>query len=271
MPRQSVNGVELYWELHGPEDGDPLVLNNGVFMTTASWAFQIPEFARCHRVLTYDMRGQGRSDHPESEYSLDLHADDLAALMDALDLGQAHLVGTSYGGELNLVMGARFPERCRTLVIIASVSHSEPPLAAAIARWRAAAIRGDAAAFFRAIAPDVYSDAFLAAHPDWLAQAEERAPAFDLEAAVRLIESFQRFDQRATLSAIRIPTCIVSAERDILKPPASGEYLHAAIANSEFHLVPGAGHAVVLERPAEVNAIVLDFLARHAARAWPGD
>jgi len=236
-----------------------------VFMSTASCAFQIPEFARRYRVLAYDMRAQGRSDHPEGEYSLDMHADDLAALMDALDLGQAHLVGTSYGGELNLVMGARFPERCRTLVIIASVSHSEPPLAAAIARWRAAALRGDAAAFFRTIAPDVYSDAFLAAHPDWLAQADERAPAFDLEAAVRLIESFQRFDQRAALPAIRIPTCIVSAERDILKPPASGEYLHAAIANSEFHLVAGAGHAVVLERPDEVNAIVMDFLARHAA------
>ena len=64
MPHQRVNGVELYWELHGPEDGEPLVLNNGVFMTTASWAFQIPEFARRYRVLAYDMRGQGRSAHP---------------------------------------------------------------------------------------------------------------------------------------------------------------------------------------------------------------
>jgi pimeloyl-ACP methyl ester carboxylesterase len=172
-------------------------------------------------------------------------------------------VGTSYGGELNLVMGERHPERCHTLVVIASVSHSEAPLAATMARWHAAARRGDAAGFLRAIAPDVYSDAFLAAHPEWLAQAAERAAAFDVQAAVRLIESFQRFDRRAALRAIRVPTCIVSAERDTLKPRAYGEFLHAAIAGSEFHLVPGAGHAVVFERPGEVNSIVLGFLARH--------
>ena len=263
MPHQRVNGVELYWELHGPEDGEPLVLNNGVFMTTTSWAFQLPDLARRYRVLTYDMRGQGRSEHPDGEYSLDLHADDLVSLMDGLSWRRAHMVGTSYGGELNLVMGERFPQRCQTLVVIASVSHSEPPLAAAIGRWHAAASEGDAARFLRAIAPDVYSPAFLAEHPEWLAQVVERAAAFDVRAAARLIESFQRFDRRAALPVIRVPTCIVSAEWDALKPRAYGEFLHAAIAGSEFHLVPGAGHAVVFERPGEVNSIVLGFLARH--------
>ena len=142
MPHVRVNSLNLYYEFHVPEAGELLILNNGVFMNTASWAFQLPDLSRRYRVLTYDMRGQGQSDHPEGEYSLELHADDLVALMDALHLGKAHMVGTSYGGELSLVMGIHHPERCHTLVIIASVSHSDPLLVAMIERWRLAAPTG---------------------------------------------------------------------------------------------------------------------------------
>lgn len=265
MPHLRVNGVDLHYEFHGPEGGELLVLNNGIFMSTAAWGFQLPELAKRYRVLAYDMRGQGRSGHPESEYSLDLHAEDLAALMDALQLGPAHMVGTSYGGELNLVMGLRHPERCRSLVIIASVSHSEALCAAMVERWRLAARFGDGQAFFRLIYADVYSEAFLTERPDLIPLAEARYATLDLPAAVRLIESFQRFDIRAELHRIQVPSCIVSAELDLLKPRQYGELMHRAIPGSEFHLIPGAGHVVVVERAAEVNTLILGFLAKHAA------
>jgi 3-oxoadipate enol-lactonase len=263
MPLQRINGIDLFYQFHGPEDGELLILNNGVFMNTTSWAFQLPDLAQRYRVLTYDMRGQGQSEHPASEYSLDLHAEDLVALMDALGLGQAHMVGTSYGGELNLVMGLRHPERCRTLTIIASVSHSDPLLAAMIERWRLAAQLGDGPKFFRLIYADTYSEGFLLDRPDLVPVAEQRYATLDLQAALRLLESFQRFDIAADLSRIQVPTCIASAELDILKPRRYGEFMHRAIAGSEFHLIPGAGHVAVLERPAEVNTIILGFLSKH--------
>lgn len=263
MPHLQANGVALYYELHGPEHGELLVLNNGVFMSTAAWALQVPALSRRYRVLTYDMRGQGRSEHPEGAYSLALHADDLVALMDGLGLRRAHMVGTSYGGELNLVMGIRYPERCHSLTIIASVSHSEPLTAAMVERWRLAAQLGDGPRFFRLIYADVYSEAFLAARPDFLPMAEERYATLDLEAAVRLLESFQRFDVRADLGKIRVPTCIVAAELDLLKPRRCSESMHQAIAGSEFHLLPNAGHVAVIERPQEVISIILGFLAKH--------
>ena len=263
MPHLRVNDVDLYFEFHGPEEGELLILNNGVFMNTASWAFQLPDLARRYRVLTYDMRGQGQSSHPEGDYSLDLHADDLVALMDALKLGKAHMVGTSYGGELNLLMGLRHPERCRTLVIIASVSHSDPLLAAMIERWRLAAKLGSGPQFFRLIYADTYSEEFLVQRPGLIPMAEQRYASLDLPAAVRLLESFQRFDVTADLGRIQVPTCIASAELDLLKPRKYGEIMHQAIAGSEFHLIPGAGHVAVLERAAEVNTIILGFLAKH--------
>ncbi len=260
-----VNGVRLFYEFHGPEDGELLILNNGVFMNTTSWAFQMPDLAKRYRVLAYDMRGQGQSEHPESPYSLEQHGEDLAALMDQLRLGPAHMVGTSYGGELNLVMGIHHPERCRTLTIITSVSHSEPLLAAIIERWRLAAGLGNGPLFFRLICADTYSESFLAGRPDLVPMAEQRYAMLDLPAAVRLIESFARFDVRADLGKIKVPTCIASAELDVLKPPRYGEIMHAAIAGSEFLLIPGAGHVAVLEKAAEVNTIILGFLAKHAA------
>lgn len=263
MPHLRVNHVDLYYEFHGPETGELLILNNGVFMNTASWACQLPELAKRYRVLTYDMRGQGQSEHPDSDYSLDLHAEDLAALMDALGLAKAHMVGTSYGGELNLLMGLRHPERCQTLVTIASVSHSDALLVAMMERWHLAATLGDGPRFFRLIYADTYSEGFLNERPDLIPMAEKRYADLDLPAAARLIESFQRFDVTADLGRIQVPTCIVSAELDILKPRKYGEIMHQAIAGSEFHLIPGAGHVVVLERAAEVNTLILGFLAKH--------
>ena len=263
MPKIRVNNVELYYEFSGPETGELLILNNGVFMNTTSWLFQTPELAKRYRVLAYDMRGQGQSEHPEGEYSLELHAEDLIALMDALGIKRAHMVGTSYGGELNLVMGIRFPERCHTLTIIASVSHSDALAAAMIERWRRAAMLGDGPLFFRLIYADVYSENFLTGRPDLIPMAEQRYAQLDLPAAVRLIESFQRFDVTADLGKITVPTCVVSAELDLLKPLRYGEIIHRAIAGSEFHLIPNAGHVVVLEKAAEVNTIILGFLAKH--------
>ncbi|HEY3270476.1 MAG TPA: alpha/beta fold hydrolase [Geothrix sp.] len=264
MPRLSVNGIDLYYEFHGPETGALIILNNGVFMNTASWAFQLPDLARRHRVLAYDMRGQGKSEHPEGDYSMELHAEDLVALMDALAIDKAHLVGTSYGGELNLVMGVRHPERCHSLVIVTSVSHSEPLCAAMVERWRLAAKLGDGPAFFRLIYADVYSETFLVQRADLIPMAEQRYATLDLAAAQRLLESFQRFNITSDLGRISVPTCIVSAELDILKPRRYGEIMHRAIPGSEFHLIPDCGHVAVLEKAAEVNTIILGFLAKHA-------
>lgn len=263
MPHLAVNGVRLFYEFHGVPDGELVILNNGIFMNTTSWALQLPALTRRYRILTYDMRGQGQSDHPEGAYSLDLHADDLVALMDALTLPRAHLVGTSYGGELNLVMALRYPQYCQSLVVIASVSHSERLTTAMIERWRIAAQLNDGPQFFRLIYADVYSQEFLTNRPDLVPLAEQRYADLDLPAAVRLIDSFQRFDIRAELPNITTPTCVVSAEHDLLKPRWYGDILHRAITNSEFHLIPNAGHVVVIERAAEVNTIILGFLAKH--------
>ena len=92
MSKIHANGIELYHELHGPKDAPLLVLNNGIIMNAAtSWVFQTETLAKHYRLLQYDCRGQGQSDHPEAPYTMELHADDLCALLSALGYEKAHL------------------------------------------------------------------------------------------------------------------------------------------------------------------------------------
>ena len=85
MPQVKINGIELYYELHGPEDGEVLVLSNGILMSTASWGLQTPILSKRYRVLLYDCRGMWKSEHPKGPYTMELHAEDLAALLDELN------------------------------------------------------------------------------------------------------------------------------------------------------------------------------------------
>jgi pimeloyl-ACP methyl ester carboxylesterase len=120
MPEVEVNGVRLYYELHG--DGEPLALVHGSWGDATGWAFAVPALAESFRVLAYDRRGHSRSERPDTQGSVDEDGDDLAALLEALDLAPAHVVTNSYGGNVALRLAARRPDLFRSLCC------HEPPL-----------------------------------------------------------------------------------------------------------------------------------------------
>jgi pimeloyl-ACP methyl ester carboxylesterase len=115
-----VNGVRLYYELNG--SGEPLVLVHGSWGDARSWRFVVPGLAESFRVVVYDRRGHSRSERPDTPGSVDEDGDDLAALLEALDLAPAHVVTNSYGGNIALRLATRRPE------VFRSLSCHEPPL-----------------------------------------------------------------------------------------------------------------------------------------------
>ena len=115
-----VNGVRLYYELHG--SGEPLVLVHGSWGDARSWRLVVPGLAESFRVVVYDRRGHSRSQRPDTPGSVDEDGDDLAALLEALDLAPAHVVTNSYGGNIALRLATRRPE------VFRSLSCHEPPL-----------------------------------------------------------------------------------------------------------------------------------------------
>jgi 3-oxoadipate enol-lactonase len=262
MPVIEVNDIAIYYEWHGAEDAPVLVLNNGILMSAAaSWTPQSEAFAASYRVLQYDCRGQGRSDHPPGPYTMNLHADDLAALLDALGVRRVHTLGMSYGGEVSQAFALRHPDRVASLVLAATVSEVGPELRLIVEGWRAAALSGDADLFYLVTAPWNFSPAFIERHAHVLAAARERYKSLDLPAVARLCDAFLGVDFTPQLGQLDAPACIIVGERDLLKGPRYAAVLHGAIRGSRLHVIPGAGHAATWEAPAEFNRIVLDFLS----------
>ncbi len=140
MAECTVNGVRLHYDEHG--SGDPILCIHGAGSSTQLWAAAVDELAKLGRVIAYDRRGCSRSERPEpyERTSVSEHADDAAALLDALGAGPAVIIGRSYGGTVAMDMALRYPERVRALAVLEGDAPRE--LAPATAEWiDAAAVR----------------------------------------------------------------------------------------------------------------------------------
>lgn len=264
MPKIEANGIGIYYELHGPEGAEVLVLSNGILMGTASWGYQTKVLAQHYRVLLYDCRGMWQSDHPAGPYSMELHADDLAALLDALGIDRAHVAGISYGGELSLAFALKYPARARSLIVSSSVSQVDPLLQGLIGSWIAAARARDPEMLFQVTYPLNFSEAWIAANQPALDLARERYKTLDMEAFLELLLAFSRLDLTADLHAITAPTLVMVGEDDLLKPRRYAEIIAREIPDAELAVVPHAGHAVSWEQPGIFNTLILGFAARHS-------
>ncbi len=254
------DGTTLHYEERGA--GEPVALLNGVLMTTASWAFQRAALEPRFRLLLHDFRGQLLSGKPERPWPIEQHSGDFLALLDHLGIERCHVVGTSYGGEVGLIFAAHHPERVRSLAVIASVAHAGPRLREQTEAWALAALSAPET-LFDAVAADSYSPAFVRANPALIEAGRARlaqAPPGFLPAFARLVRAFQALDARAALARIACPTLVIAAAGDTLKPPSYSRAIAEGIRGAELAVVADAGHAVVLEQPEAVNALLLRFL-----------
>lgn len=260
MPIVLADGVRLYYELYGPADGAVLVLSNGIFATTASWAYQKAALARRFRLLLYDCRGQGQSEHPAGPYSMEQHAADLKALLHALGIAQAHIGGISYGAAVSLLFAARYPAATRSVIAVSAAERADERLRAAVAAWRAACAAADGDALFRLAVESNFTPQWVAGHRAFVQSTRQYYRALDMPAAVRLIDSFLRSDISAVLPQIGAPALIISAAGDSLHTPEQAALLARHIPQADLIVIPDAGHMLIWEKPVAVTTALLDFL-----------
>jgi 3-oxoadipate enol-lactonase len=265
VPEITANRIRLYYELHGSADAEVLVLSNGVLMSTASWAYQTPVLSQHYRLLLYDCRGMWQSEHPPGPYSMELHADDLAALLAGLGISRAHIGGISYGAEISMVFALKYPEKTRSLVLSSAVSQVDRVLRAVMESWIAAVEAKDPEMFFRVTYPTNFSEGWIAANQQALDMARERYETLDYDAFLELLLSFSRLDVTADLHNIEAPTLVIVGEEDTLKPRRYSEIIAREIPQAEFAIVPHAGHAVLWEQAGVFNSLILGFLAKQGS------
>src|SRR5215472_9281540 len=120
----TVNGVKMYYEVHG--SGEPVVLLHGAFMTiTNNWTGWIDELAKTRKVIAVEMQGHGRTADIPREITNGNLADDVAALLDQLRIPRADLIGYSMGGAVAMQCAIRHPDKVRKVVVISSVFHRD--------------------------------------------------------------------------------------------------------------------------------------------------
>lgn len=260
-----VSGGALYVEEHG--EGFPLLLIQGLGYAVWAWRFQIPAFSQRFRTIAFDNRGTGRSFKPPGPYSIELLAADAGAVLDALDVERAHVLGLSMGGYIAQILALRRPELIRSLVLAATgpgrPTHESIP-GETLATWLANAH----------LPPEDYARAtmHLSFAPGW---AEANSAVYERLLAARLefptppdcwaaqYDACVRFvEEGAPVEEIGVPTLVVHGDADRIVPLSNGRALARRIPQAEIAELPGRGHLALMEDPEPFNWVVMDFLER---------
>jgi pimeloyl-ACP methyl ester carboxylesterase len=266
MPKMQVNGINLYYEVHG--QGEPVALLNGIMQNTAGWAYQTPVLSKHFKVILHDMRGQGQSDKPKTDYTWDQHVEDFKALLDNLGIDKLHVVGVSYGAETAMCFALKYPERVKSVVFGTAISVLTPLVKAFAESWDVAAGLNDGLKFFKLFSPSIYGDTFYKNQGKWL---DERAEAFAkvvtadwFDGFQRLLKNFYTLDVTDQLSKITAPVLVLAAEKDLLKPVHLSRLIADQIPQSEMLIISDSGHVALFEKPNEFNTAVLGFLMKNS-------
>lgn len=262
MPRVKIDSIEIQYEISGY--GPPVVFINGLTMDLNGWLLQIDAFSKKYRMVRYDCRGQGDSDKPDSEYTQELHADDLAGLLEKLEIPKAHLVGLSNGGMIAQHFALRYPEKTGALVLVDACSHVDTLLKLIVTSWIESAETGGSGLRYDVALPYLFSEEFMSKNLDRiLAMKEMNLARNPVKAIVNLSKASMSHDLRDRVSEITTPTLIIAGEEDILVPPRYSRILREKIKNSTLVTLKNCGHVPPIEKPDEFNRIVMDFLKDH--------
>jgi aminoacrylate hydrolase len=262
MPKVAVAGGEIHFTESG--SGHPLIFVSGLNGTGRAWQPQVDRFKSQFRVITYDQRGTGASDKLQRNFSVDQMTAELIALMDALGVERAHLVGQSTGGAIGQTAAIEYPQRLARMVVYSTWTHCDP--------WFRRLFEAR-----RMMYEQCGSELHARFHPLWLyppdyvnshdAEIEaERQIAIGnappVECSIGRIDAILAFDRRADLGRIRTPTLIIVAQDDYITPSYHAKALNRAIPGSRLEVFAGGGHSLSKTRTEEFNQVVLDFLSQ---------
>ena len=251
----------LYYETHGRPDAPPLILSSGLGGSASYWKPNIPALAEHFHVIAYDHRGTGRSDRALPDVvTVDDLADDIVALIDALGVAKAHLVGHAAGGVAGLALALKAPERLDKLVVVNGWAKADPHFLRCF-EARLNLLRHSGV------------EAFLRAQPIFLYPASwisEHSAELDAELPHQLADfpGVATMEKRiAALAAFNISDRLARLPSSMMTLAAKDDMLVPVTASQAFSDVPGGqaaemmgGHACNVTDPETFSFLVLDFL-----------
>ena len=259
---RAVRGLEMTFDERG--GGPPVVLLHGFPFNHTMWRAQAEALGEGHRVITPDLRGHGGTGLGEgASSSMEEMATDVAALLDELNVSERVVTGgLSMGGYVTLAFYRLFPQRVRALILADTRPQSDTEEARRAREETAQrALREGMQTVADAMLPKLLAPSTREEKPEVFERVREMILATRPEGAAAALRGMAaRRDQTDLLQEIDVPTLIIVGSEDALTPPKDSETMHRAIRGSRLVVIEGAGHVSNLERPAEFNRALEDFL-----------
>ena len=266
MARAKINGIEIAYNSSG--SGDPVVLIGGFGMVKEGWVQQVAALEKHFQVITIDNRGAGESTVPSEPFTVADMAADVAGLLDRLGIDKAHIFGVSMGGLIAQTLALDYPDRVRTAVL-GCTSHGgrhavqpAPEVVQTLAALGKPGVSPEEAA--RKRIPVLLSDRFIREEPEKVEEFLKLSLWYRLtpEGTRGQVQALSFFNVKRRLGEIRCPVLVITGDEDRMMPPENSRLLAEGIAGAELYIVTGAGHSFFLEKPEEVNRVLLDFYSR---------
>jgi len=252
------NGIAFNCRIDGPEGAPWLVFSNSHATNLSLWDDQVAAFARRFRVLRYDQRGHGGSDAPAGRYAFDTLVADALGLMDALSIKTAHFVGLSMGGATALGLAERHPDRFARIVVCDSPCQSTPQSSQQWEERIAVAQKDGIEALVEPTMARWFPPETIAKNPPHLDKVRAMIRATPVNGFIGCAAALADHDYASAAATVKRPVLFLTGDKDAAAAPM--RKLHEKLAGSRFVALPGAGHISNMDRPAEFNRAVADFL-----------
>lgn len=262
MPTIKANQIDLYYEVHG--QGEPLVFAAGFNTDHHVFDKFIDIYKKHFQVIVFDYRGTGQSSAPEMPYTIEMMADDLIALCDALHLEKCHFVGGSMGVGIILSLASRYPERCKKLVLSNGAIKLDPRLALLMQlNLELLKVGVDQKVVVKTFWPWLFSKNFLN-QPNALEKMQQRLDetftSFPLAGYEGHLHAVLHGDLSPWLSKIEAPTLVIGCDEDRMVPEKEIRALAEGIKGAKYHCFAGIGHSPHVEVTEEFHRLIQQFL-----------
>ena len=275
MAFADVNGTRLFYQVTGT--GEPIVLIPGLGTTHAFFAGVVPTLAKQYQVIGMDLRGVGQSAKPKQTYSMELWADDIAALLKHLKISRAHILGSSLGGCVALAFADRYLSQTASLLLAATFSEIDRMLELNY-RVRIALIEkvgmtellaqfAVTALFGRSFYETDKGRAIAANTLAMIQQNDKDMYIEHLRAVLRFgccgpgQEKEEKYTAR--LKKMQCPALVMVGDEDVLTVAKFSKIMAAALPRAELIIQKACGHVTLVEKPEESAEMILDFLKRN--------
>lgn len=265
MPYINVNNIKLFYIIEGTGN-EVIIFSHGLLWSHKMFSEQIDFLKKNFTVIAYDHRGQGASEKNSTPFDIDTLTLDALQLIDQLVGKPVHFVGLSMGGFVGMRLAARYPEKIKSLILLETSANTEP-----VENLPKYKMLNGIVGLFGVVPPVANSVMKIMFAQSWLEnqknvvlikkwkkelQANKRSITKSVEAVI------YRKGVEEEIRSIKCPTMIVVGDEDVATKPVKAKFIQMSIPKSKLHIIPGAGHSSSIEKPEQINKLLLEWLVQ---------